>query len=237
MKLVVGCPVRDRAWIIHRWFEHTHNALRDAGVAKSDVTFVFVGDQAGDSTFKEIDRACLDLSYSRVVISQDGPAEPYERVWGWDRYLEMAQLRNSLLDWVRRLAPDLYWSLDSDILVARNTLTSAVGATSGYDAVGSRCYMTPSGVWCPSYAMLPGTGGLLRSDSEGIFGVDVIMAAKLMTKKAYCVDYVGHKQGEDIGWSIAARKAGCRLGWDGTTVSKHVMSPKDLDRIDGRCGF
>lgn len=237
MKLVVGCPVRDRSWIIRRWFEHLHGALTHAGIARSDVGLVFIGDYADDATFREIDRACLELSFSRTVIERAGEATPYRREWGWSRYLEMAELRNGLLAAVRAAGPDLFWSLDSDILVAENTLASAIDAVEHFDAVGSRCYMTPKGTWCPSYAMLTGGAGLQRTDFEGLSKVDVIMAAKLMSPDAYDVDYVGHRQGEDIGWSVSARKAGCRLGWDGRTISKHVMGPEYLDVIDVRCGF
>jgi hypothetical protein len=243
-RLVVGCPVRDRAWIIYRWFEHTQRAIAAAGISSEQVMYVFVGDHSDDDTFREIDRACLDFSVSRHVIDRPGSGGPYDRTWGWNRYLEMAELRNALLGVVREAEPDLYWSLDSDILVSRTALASAIDALDHrapqglqYDAVGQRCYMTPAGTWCPSYAMQVGSAGLSRDDSDGLFRVDVIMAAKVLTPKAYAVDYAAHYQGEDIGWSEAARKAGCTLAWDGRTVSKHVMGKEFLHTVDQRCGF
>lgn len=235
--IVVGCPVRDRAWAMARWFTHLHRAMLVAGIAKNDALLLFIGDQHGDDSFTEIDRACLEHGYSRHVIDQPGTAEPYRRVWGWERYLEMAELRNELLQKVRAYGPDWYWSLDSDIFVSPVALASAIQALETYDAVGSRCYMTTKGVWCPSYGILSPKGGLVRPDAEGLMPVDVIMAAKLMAPPAYAVDYAAHRQGEDIGWSIAARHAGCTLGWDGRTVSKHVMDRLDIDAVDPRCGF
>lgn len=237
MSLIVGCPVRDRAWILPHWFEHLEIALRHASI--DDALLVFAGDPTADpETFAAIDAGCLKHSFSRIVIETGEGAGPYKRVWGMERYREMAVLRNRILGTVRSSGPDLYWSLDSDILVAERTLASALEALEErpFQAVGQRCYMTPEGTWCPSWASLTG-GGLKRSDAEGLFQVDVIMAAKLMTPAAYQVDYQVHRQGEDIGWSIAARQAGCKLGWDGRTVSKHVMSRDALERIDPRCGF
>jgi hypothetical protein len=85
--------------------------------------------------------------------------------------------------------------------------------------------------------MLSGGGGLIRVDGRGCHKADVIMAVKLMSPAAYNVDYEVHRQGEDIGWSIAARKKGVKLGWDGRTVSKHLMTKDALDKIDKRVGF
>lgn len=236
MKLVVGAPIRDRAWILPLWFEHTLAAVEHA-VHVSEVEFVFVGSISDPSMACATDQAnkCgVPMHWVDPATDDHGP---YERAWTMARYEMMAQLRNELLQSVRYLQPDLFWSLDTDILVAENTLSSAMQSLDRFDAVGTKLYMTPQGRYAPSYGMLPGTGGLRRSDAEGTFPVDVIMASKLMSPKAYAVDYEPHSQGEDIGWSRSARKSGCRLGWDGSTCSKHVMSPEALHICDPRCGF
>lgn len=240
MKLIVGCPVMRREWIIARWFEHLHVALKDAGIEHEDVTTLFIGDYEGDKTFRVIDKTCLEMSFNRTVIDQPGTVQQkYRRVWGRARYETMVNLRNRLLESVREASPDFYWSLDSDILVAPTTLTSALQAIeTGFDAVSSRCYMSPPPhTYHPSYAQWNPAAGLYRPDKTGLIKADVIMAAKLMTPKAYAVDYQNHREGEDTGWSFAARKAGCRLGYDGRVVSKHVMSEVYLDSLDQRCGF
>ncbi len=148
----------------------------------------------------------------------------------------MVLLRNTLLERVRQLAPEHYWSVDSDILVAEETLVSALEARERFDAVGSKCYMTTKGTMAPSYGMLNGHG-IRRPDSTGCFKVDAIMAVKLMNPDAYNVDYSVHRQGEDIGWSKDARKRGVKLGWDGRTISKHLMTKESIHRVDDRVGF
>lgn len=236
MTLVVGCPVKDRAWIIPTWFEHMHAACTATGL---DPHVVFVGDPETDPyTFNaivaEVVRHKLTVSYATVP----GDGEPYTRDWTPERYDHMVLLRNVLLQHVRELNPALFWSLDSDILPAESALESAISLLGRFDAVGMRCFMTSGAdLSCPSFGMI-NDGGLTRGDQpEGHFPCDVIMASKLMTRKAYMVDYVVHSQGEDVGWSIAARAAGCILGWDGRSGSKHVMSPSELSLVDARVGF
>lgn len=235
-ELVVGCPVRDRSWILPRWFEHLDIALRHAGIPHGSVTLAFVGDYTDDESFRVIDRACAEFGYALAVADRPGEAQPYEREWCFERYRHMATLRNSLLELVRQISPPLFWSLDSDILVAEDTLTSALDAVASYDAVGSRCYLSETGR-IANYANLTSQSRLLREDHDHLVPVQVLMAAKLMHPKAYAVDYVAHRQGEDIGWSLKAKAAGCSLGWDGRTISKHVWGPKFLDKIDDRVGF
>jgi hypothetical protein len=48
------------------------------------------------------------------------------------------------------------------------------------------------------------------------------------------VDYEFSAQGEDIGWSLACERAGLKFAWDNRFVSKHVMAPEHLGRIDPR---
>lgn len=235
--VAIGCPIRDRAWIIPSWFDYVAAALRnEAGIIPQ---FFFVGDVTTDDTFKAIDQACLHHSFSRAVIGIDEEYAPYKRVWDLSRYAHMVTLRNLLLRAVRAWEPDYFWSLDSDILAHPDALSTLLNDldNTDFDAVGGKTYMSERGRACPSYGMLSPLGGLRRPDSAGCFEVDVIMAVKVMTPAAYAVDYELHRQGEDIGWSIAARAAGLSLGWDGGVCSKHVMDRKHLNRFDDRAGF
>lgn len=233
--LVIGCPVYKRDWIIGRWY---HRVLGATARASIPATYVVVGDVARDrATFDALtDAGVRDL----VIIDVNEDDHDGSRQWNPDRYAKMVWLRNKLLTAVRELNPRYFLSLDSDILIHPDALTrmlDALDANNHWYAVGSKCYMTPAGKACPSYAMLPKVGGMRRPDAEGTFTVDAIMAIKLMTRAAYKVDYVIDRQGEDIGWSKQVRAAGMQLGWDGGVCSKHVMSLGALDKIDMRCGY
>lgn len=238
LEFVVGCPVYDRAWIMPRWFAHVEAACADLGVVPH---YLFVGDPKDKATQTIIADSVTALNRTCHAIWVEEEPHEYRRDWRAERYEHMIMLRNKLLEGVRAISPDYFLSLDSDILLHKEAITYLVNAQTQYDfhAVGGKCFLTPigTGTWAPSWANLSPEQTLLREDRQTILVCDCIMAIKLMTPKAYEVDYAFHQQGEDIGWSVAAREAGCYLGFDGRIANKHIMSPEHLDVYDDRVGF
>jgi hypothetical protein len=234
MELMVGCPVKDRAWIMPSWMQHLEVAVIEAGLRPSDVQLLFIGDSGNDlETVRAIDEGCLRYGFSRILAHVHDPGS-YERHWEAERLHRMVELRNRMLSFVRVNEPTMFWSLDSDILVHPRTLIGAIEGLDRYDAVGTKCYMTEQGVGAPSNGTL-GAAGLRRLHAHALIEVEVIMASKLMGPAAYAVDYVFDRLGEDIGWSKRARELGLRLGWDGRVCSRHVMRPALLQEADPRC--
>jgi hypothetical protein len=231
--LAVGCPVARREWVIDRWFDHIEVACGYGGV---EPIYVFVGDNEHDPTFDRIRERAPQATVMHVPLKpKDG-----HRDWSLPhRYGQMVELRNLLLRAVRVIGPQAFLSIDSDILAHPSLVDVLVHdlEEDNWAAVGGKCYMTPADTIAPSWANLTGAGGLHRVESPGYFKVDAIMAIKLMAPSAYHVDYRHHPQGEDIGWSLACRQHALTLAWDGSVVSKHVMEPHMLDRVDPRVGF
>lgn len=229
-EVVVGAPAFRRGWILPRWVDHAAKACANAGL---EPTFVVV---AGRDDSEAWDGVADAERLDRVEI--DEPRVEDRRDWANPgRFERMVELRNTLLGRVRELAPPLFLSVDTDILLHPDAVANMVDSLRrGWHAVGGGCYMN-TGTANSSYATLL-HGSLYRPPAPGgAFIVDVIMALKLMTPAAYRVDYEYHRQGEDIGWSIAARRAGLALGWDNRVTSKHVLRRTMLDRVDPRCGF
>jgi hypothetical protein len=208
-----------------------------AGLPSDEVSVLLAGNRHEDDTFKAAARAARTLHLSLTPVHIDEPSESYSRSWNATRFEHMTMVRNRLLREVRRRRPHYYWSVDSDVLVAADPLSSSLDALERFDAVGGRCYMTPTGTHCPSNGFLRSEVHLERLDVDVLIEADVIMAVKLMNRRAYSIDYRAHPLGEDVGWSIAARSCRCVLGWDGRTVSKHVMTEPALTATDTRCGF
>jgi len=229
MNLIVGCPVSCREWILPTWFAHVHRAAETAGVEPS---FTFVAHPADRSW-----ECLLDHAPDATIITAPFNRGNDERRWNPPRYEQMVILRNQLLHAVRDQSPDLFLSLDSDILLHPDQLKLMIECLDRFDAVGGRCYMTSNGTRFPSWGRLSKHGNLQRTDAEGTFPVDVIMAIKLMNPTAYAVDYTFDMQGEDIGWCRAAAWAGVRLGWDGRVIAKHVLAPHLMTPRDPRVGF
>ena len=235
MRLLIGCPYSDRGWILDKWIDHVSLACSKAGI--SDFQFVFV---AGDKHRKDL-KDLASLGNSIVKIVEEDLREDQRR-WNDSRYSHMAFLRNELLSVVREESPDLFLSLDSDILLAEDSIKSAMTALAEHPdacAVGLKCYMSETTRVHPSMGCWS-DGNMVRfyrRDIDDIATVDIIMAAKLMKPFAYNIDYCFHKNGEDLGWSSNVKAAGGKFIWDGRVTNKHVMSKNMLSVIDKRCGF
>lgn len=232
--LLVGCPVWKRAWALERWFPAVEEAAFVAGLVPE---YIFAIDPRDEPSNTVIAAWCAGFERRmHPVWIEENPHED-ERIWNFDRYERMTYLRNLILRRVRGIRPMFYLSVDSDIFLANAALKTMLDlAGVQFDAVGGKTYMTPDGTHTPSFGFLTG-GGIDRYESTEVFPTQVIMAIKLMTKKAYHVDYEPHVLGEDIGWSLACARQGVTLGWDGRVASKHAMSPEAADAVDVRCGF
>lgn len=234
MRLLIGAPVVRREWIIDRWLTCAGESAARAGV---DHSFVLIGG-AEDPTFGVVDEMRA-FDVARVYVEE--PRTIDQRDWPLPGRLErMVQLRNMLLGYVRLDEPDLFLSVDSDILLHPDAISNLIEtqATKGWDAVGGYCYMTDEGRAYPSHGSFPAPSVFERRDVVGtVRPTQIIMAIKLLTPAAYAIDYVLHLRGEDIGFCQALAAEGLRCAIDARVVNKHVMTPDALDRTDPRCGY
>jgi hypothetical protein len=231
MRIMVGCPVFKREWVLPHWFDAVETAFREVGV---DPEYAFVTTAGDEPTID-----CV-YSHARKLITTMVPQDREQdcRDWGTARYHEMVGLRNALLAMVRDENPDLFLSLDSDILIQRNLMVNLLESVQQFDAVGGLAHMVEEEyATCPSWGTSGTSGELIRRDSNGVHRVDIIMAIKLMQPQAYRVDYQYNEYGEDIGWSKHCAEQGLILGFDGRLTNKHVMSRDALNKIDPRCCY
>lgn len=234
-KLLVGCPVSSRNWILDYWFEHVEVAASKIGIVPE---YQFV---AGSEDYETIDFLSSKERVSIRVVAE--PKREDVRQWGKTRFEHMVILRNQLLDSVREREPDFFLSLDSDILLAEESIRSAMSGFHFFKeaaAVGMKCYMTEHGVSHPSMGIWTNPNSpstYYRKDYNYCAPCHIIMAAKLMKSSAYNIDYQWHQLGEDLGWSLAVMNAGLQVLFDGRVANKHVMAPEFLDVVDPRCGF
>lgn len=241
MRVVIGCPIRRREWIADKWVDHVAWSTIEAGIHDADVTLAFVTHP--DDPSRAVLAKAADLYGFKVTFVDDiEPPTNLKRSWEPARLHTMVTVRNALLEQVRTSGPDLFLSLDSDILINEKALRAMIRlletARTRNDRPVAASHCVYLGPRCPNYAMLTPQGRLRREYVGGdIPAVHVLMAAKLMTPRAYNVDYEYDKRGEDIGWSNAVRQRGGHLAWTGKVTSKHCMERADLHRVDPRCGY
>lgn len=230
MDLLVGCPTAHRGWILPRWADHIDKAAANAGVA---VRFIVLADERDDAWTAL--RPVADR-LTRVAVHES----PSTGLRDWctpGRLAHIVEIRNQLLAAVRAESPDVFLSVDSDMLLHPATITNLLETLAGFDAVGGYAYMDNTHA-CPSWGRMLEGGALDRVDIPGYVGpVEVIMAIKAMTPNAYAHDYVEHSKGEDVGICLAWAQARLSIGLDARVTSKHVMERHLLDPIDERCGF
>lgn len=215
------------------WFDHVEAALAMAGVVARYAFAVSAGDETLPTLQDRSDNSAL------IAVSTE-PEEYQERQWYRPaRIARMVEVRNLLLATVRRQAPEIFLSVDSDVLLHPMAIVELLEGIGRFDAVGGGTFLSALGDQFPSCGWVQGHDGFRRQrmEHQGTIPVGVIMAVKAMSPAAYAVDYQPNGQGEDIGWSVAAGRAGLKLGWDNRHYSKHVMSRADLGRVDERCGF
>ena len=244
MRVVIGAPVRRREWVAEAYVDHIAWATVEAGIHDQDVKLVFVS-HPDDPTNSALEKSAELYGLSTEFVSDIEPPTALERSWEPARLHTMVRVRNLLLEAVRDLRPQIFLSLDSDILLNPKALRcmlrllETAGNRHDRPAASSHCvYLDQRSTKFPNFAMLNGRGSMRREVVEGdLMGVHVIMAAKLMTPRAYAVDYEYDRRGEDIGWSLAVRQQGMHLAWTGKVTSKHCMERDDLHKLDPRCGY
>lgn len=234
MKVLIGCPIYKRDWILHHWIK----CILAQSVSIGDIGFVFEVSSEDEktililNTFKKLEK---NIPYFEIIVRDDIPHfEHIEngRNWTLSKYENMVSLRNNLLLKAREVSPDYYFSLDSDILLENTGTIELLVAhiKSGADAVSPLMFMTPVGTMYPSIMdwredVKNKAFRKIKYPIGEYFKSDVIMAAKMMSKKVYNnIDYVIHEQGEDVGWSYQCKLNDYRLYSASYIYAPHIMS-------------
>lgn len=233
VKILIGAPVYQRAWIMEDWF----SCIENQSVPLSDIGFVFElgpGDEKTHEVIWDWQSRHPEVSLFDARVSELPNQRTHvegQRRWKPDEYHRMVALRNSLLARVINYKPERYFSLDSDILLENpNTLQRLYDHGDKCDAVSPLCYMTPFDRNFPNLM----SWASLRKDRAvriigdypkmSMFKADVIMAAVMMNEKAYtAARYKYHRQGEDIGWSQDADQNDVSRYHDSSIYAPHIM--------------
>lgn len=225
-RVMVGCPVRDRAWILPRYLAH----LCRLRYPRELLSLCFVVNDSTDGThdllqqFAEAHRG----EYRRVklvVFDQGAIKDARRRDVRLQIFSTLASARNRLLE--ELTDEDYLFSVDSDVLVPPEALAALLACRK--DIVAARVWNDRART-APNF-LCRGSRWYLHPATfpeHELFEVDVTGAVYLLSREvARQVRYGYHPQGEDVYFSEQARKAGFRLWVNPEVHCEHVLAPEE----------
>lgn len=226
MKLAIGMPVFERAWILPIWFK----CLEAQELApKEDIALCFAYSKGFDGTYEVLRH--YGEQYGNLMI-YEYDLRTYAGREDMSRFHELTALRNGLLEMARETQADYFLSWDNDILFPPGRLQYLFDSAGPNKAVGACMDMggNNENMGYPSVMQFSEAEGELAFrqpwstyNHEEPFPCDVIMAVKLMGKEVYSnTKYRWDPLGEDIGWSIDAAEKGYERWFDPRAVGYHV---------------
>ena len=228
-KVMIGAPVRDRAWILPRYLD----AIYKLDYPRKNISLCFIlndsTDDSKDILFKFMDDH--NTEYASISIEEINFGTPkdirYNRC-SEGIYTSLASLRNELLDSLND--EDYFFSIDSDIIVPAGALKRLINDKR--DIVAG--VILNSNLWCLDNCtnVMLGTDGDWNHLTESnisparleecfITGAVYLISQKVVKDKK--VRYGSDKNGEDIVLCENARKAGYTLWFDSGVICAHNL--------------
>lgn len=224
MKIIIGCPVYERAWSLPRWFK----SIFDQKINLKQAGLVFAYTPGQDETLEIIEKYGQKFDSLDVI-----PCEDVKAFGGRDseRYYSLVILRNRIFEVLRDLQPDYYFSYDSDILLPEGTLKGLIKDKK--DIVGPWVDLVPpNGI--PNCVSVVGNGFRRRKPyaqfypQTGLYEVDTVFAVSLMSNPVFnTCTYKWHTGGEDYGFAQEVINAGFKSWMDATYIGTHLYK-KDI---------
>lgn len=245
MRLIVGCPVADRAWSLPTWYRHL------AAQTRRPDGFVFVHSGTRyDDTWDAVWREAATNDFPKPVLHHD-ERTPHQRHDN-GRFGTLVVLRNEMIRIARdRLHADLLLSLDTDVMLEDpRTIERLVEMLDECDLASPLTYLHPGAskpdadLSQPCWAY---NAGWWRQDGRlddpqrpwerphpdkipwgKTLQIDVPMAVWLAGRRAMACHYAFHESGEDLGFAQDLDRHELTCLWDTSLLCRHVWQETDL---------
>jgi glycosyltransferase involved in cell wall biosynthesis len=223
--VAVGCPVRNRAWIIRDYLADVHRICCDPKPVE-----IYVVDNSDDDT-EAIIRATAP--HATVHVLRNAAPGHLRHEYGANGYAHLADVRNELLAMFLATKAEYLLSIDSDVLVPPDILNAMLPLADVRTIVGAGISniegreldgQTPGN-------FLVREGGVLRHPASypicGHIDVDVTGACALIPRTLVEAGarYGPHPQGEDVAFCQAAQRVGGRAVVTFMVRPHHQMRP------------
>ena len=227
-KVMIGCPVRNRAWVLPRYLE----CLGKVEYPPEKTEYCFVINDCVDETPEILESFASEQRSPVKLIRMDyGHDQGHDR--GKYSFARLASLRNLLLEGFLDSDADYLFSVDSDILVPPSALNCLLEddcdivsalVCNGHELGNEKIFnilKRKNGRWMH----------LLEFPRDKIFQVDCTGAAYLIKRRvieACGVRYSAALGAEDIGFCHSAGKKGIKIFCDSRVECTHLMRENDI---------
>lgn len=250
-KILIGCPVSSRGWIIPYYLRNLYNLDYD----KKLIDIYWIVNNSTDNSLEllqefkqqyknEYNSIGIEVCNSKNKFTDNRKTEIRQKY----SYYWLARLRNKLLKKCLALHADYLFSSDSDILFKRDILKRLLSHDK--DIISSIIYNGYLYTGSPDEAYK--YSNILREVDHNLYehivnfrikypdknplgtlvSCDYTGACILITKEVCSkVKYGWHQQGEDVVFCRTAKQAGYDLWCDVSMYSQHVMSPEFLEQF------
>lgn len=225
-RVMIGCPVRDRAWILPRYLQ----CLLNLDYPQHELEYAFIINDCQDNTADLLEQFAVEQkSPVRLVYNNNSGYTGCSR--GYYSFSRLAELRNHLLNQFLNSECAYLFSLDSDILVSPPTLPALL--ENQCDIVSALVFNGFISGNQPVYNILR------RNEKEQfvhitdfarnvLLRVDCTGAACLIKRKViadYGIRYSARWGAEDIAFCMEASRQGLKIYCDTRVECCHIMQP------------
>lgn len=225
-KVMIGCPVRNRAWILPRYLKSISN-LEYPG---EYLSYCFIVNDCIDSTPDLLaDFARERPGQVKIIVHNMGRLKSRSHLRGYYHFAHLAWLRNILLSAFLQSDCEYLFSIDSDILLPPYALNRLLK---------DECEIISALVCNGHETRDPGIYNILRHNKdgtwrhirefsrEGVFEVECTGAVYLLKRNVidgYGIRYSAAYGAEDIGFCMNALSKGIKIFCDGRVEGEHYM--------------
>jgi hypothetical protein len=228
---MIGCPIRNRAWILPEYLK----SLTSLDYPAACLRYRFIVNDCIDSTLNILRTFADEHPHQVKIVTQDwGIRRTNSHLRGYYCLNHLARLRNQLLE--AFLASDCHYlfSVDSDIIMPASSLKQLLAdeceivsalVCNGHEIGNASIYnilrRTADNRWVH----------ILDFPRDRIFEVDCTGAAYLIKRNViedYGIRYSAFQGAEDIGFCREAGLLGLRIYCDGRVEGEHRMNESEF---------
>ncbi len=226
-KIMIGCPIRNRAWILPDYLQ----AILNFDYPAELIELCFIVNDCQDST-PAILSDFAAAHENPVYLYYDNQDHSGKHQRGYYNFRRLAHLRNQLITAFLRTDCEYLFSLDSDIIMPPESIMTLLGAQR--DIISAL-------VWNGGDIGSHDTYNILKQAENGdylhirefpvngVFEVDCTGAAYLLRRRVlseFMIRYDADYGAEDIGFCKSAQRAGIKLYCHSGVRGRHFMEER-----------